>query len=78
VVASTRRAGQLAQPLGGPAGGRDQHHGGLLGGGERDDRADGEALAAARPAGEHRDLAGERELDRVKLPDREVLAGLGS
>ena len=68
-------AGQLGQPLGGPAGGRDQHHGRLLGRGELDDGADGEALAAARPAGQHRDLAGERELDRLLLAGREVLAG---
>ena len=71
-------AGQFGQSLGGAAGGRDQHHGGLLGGRERDDRADGEALAAARPAGQHRDLAGERELDRVELAGREVLSGPGS
>ena len=30
-------AGQLRQPLGGPAGGRDQHHGGVLGRRELDD-----------------------------------------
>ena len=68
-------AGQLRQPLGGPAGGRDQHHGGLLGRGELDDGTDGEALAAARPAGEHRDLAAERELDRLLLLGGQVLAG---
>ena len=68
-------AGQLRQPLGGPAGGRNQHHGRVLGRGELDDRADGEALAAPRPAGQHRDLAGERELDRRLLAGREVLTG---
>ena len=71
-----RVAGQLGQPLGGPAGGRDQHHGGLFGRGELDDGADGETLPAARPAGEHRDLAAERELDRLLLPRCQVLAGL--
>jgi hypothetical protein len=68
-------AGQLGQPLGGSAGGRDQHHSRVLGGGELDDGADGEALAAPRPAGQHRDLAGERERDRVLLAGRELLAG---
>jgi hypothetical protein len=70
-------AGQFGQPFGGTAGGRNQHHGRLLGDGKRDDRVDGEALAAARPAGQHRDLAGQRELNRVKLARREVLAGAG-
>jgi hypothetical protein len=68
-------AGQLGHPLGGPAGGRDQCHGGVLGRGELDDGSDGEALAAPRPAGQHRDLAGEGELDRLSLAGREVLAG---
>ena len=69
-------SGQLRQALGGPAGRRDQHHGRVLGGGELDDRADGEALAAPRPAGQHRDLARERERDRLLLAGGEVLAGL--
>ena len=68
-------AGQFGQPLGGPAGGRDQDHGRLLGGGELDNRADREALPAPRPAGQHRDLAGECELDRLLLAGREVLPG---
>ena len=68
-------AGQLGQPLGGSAGGRDQYHGRPLGGGELDNRADGEALAAPRPPGQHRDLAGERQRDRLLLAGREVLAG---
>jgi len=67
-------AGQLRQPLGGPAGRCDEHHPGVLGRGESDDGADGETLAAARAAGEHRDLAGQRELDRLLLPWGQVQA----
>ncbi len=68
-------AGQLGQALSGSAGGRNQHDRGFLGGGELDDGADGEALSAPRAAGQHGDLAGERELDRLLLAGREVLAG---
>ena len=40
-----------------PAGGRDQHHGGLWAMARATMEPDGETLPAARPAGEHRDLA---------------------
>ena len=70
--------GQLGEALGGPAGGRDQQHCGLLGCGKRDDGADSEALAAARPAGEHSHLAGESKLDGVLLAGSEILAGPGA
>ena len=70
-------AGQLGQPFGGPAGGRDQHHGGLLGRGELDDGTDGEALPAAGAAGQHGHLLREGELGRLLLPGGQVLPGPG-
>ena len=70
-------AGQLRQPLGGPAGGRDQHHGGVLGRGELDDGADGEALPAAGAAGQHGHRLREGELGRLLLGGGQVLPGPG-
>jgi hypothetical protein len=52
-------------------------HIGFLRGGEGDDGAYGEALAAARAAGEHRDLGGQRQPDGLFLLVCEVGAGVG-
>lgn len=68
-------AGELGEPLGGPPGGRGEHHLGLLGPRELDHRAHGEGLAAAGAAGEHRDLAGQREPHGVLLLGGELGAG---
>ena len=68
--------GQLGQPLGGPAGRRDQRDFRVPGPRQRHDRADGEALAAAGAAGQHRDLLRERHLDRVGLLGGQLRAGL--
>ena len=50
-------AGQLGEPLGGAAGRGGQHDLRVPGARELDHGADGEALAAAGAAGQHRDLA---------------------
>jgi len=68
-------SGQLGQALGGTSGRRHQGDLGLLGGGEFDDGTDGEALAAPRPTGQHRDLRGQREPNRLLLLGSEVVTG---
>lgn len=69
-------AGELGQPLGGPVGGGGQDHLGAFGAGQGDDGADGEALAAAGAAGQHGDLAGERQPDGLALLGGQLRAGL--
>ena len=59
--------GQLRQAFGGPTGRRGQHHLGSLGAGQGDDGAHGVALAAARPAGQHRHPLGQRQPHRRGL-----------
>ena len=68
-------AGQFGEPLGGPAGGGGQHDLGALGPGQLHHRADGERLPAAGAAGQHRDLGGQGEPDRVGLFRGELGAG---
>ena len=67
--------GQFGEPLGRPAGGRGEHHLGLLGARQFDHRADGEGLAAARPAGEHRHLLRQRQPHRRLLLRSQLGAG---
>jgi hypothetical protein len=61
------QSGQLRQPLGRPAGRRGQHHLGSLGAGQGNDGAHAVALAAARPAGQHRHPLSQRQPDRRGL-----------
>ena len=68
-------AGQLGQPLGGPAGRRGQHDPGALGPGQLHHRPHGERLPAAGPAGQHRDPRGQGQPHRVGLFRRELGAG---
>ena len=60
-------AGQLRQPLGGPAGRRGQDNLGPLGAGQGNDGAHRVALTAAGPAGQHRHPLGQRQPDRRLL-----------
>jgi len=69
-------AGELGEAFGGPAGRGGQDDRGPFGAGQGDDGAYGVALAAAGPAGEHRDLLGQRQADRRGLLGRERCAGL--
>jgi hypothetical protein len=68
-------AGQLGEPLGGTAGRGGKDDLGVPGTGELDYGADGEALAAAGAAGQHRDFTCQGELDRFGLLGGEVRAG---
>ena len=59
--------GQLGEPLGRPAGRRGEHDPGSLGPGQLHHRAHGVGLPAAGTAGQHRDLRGQGQPDRVGL-----------
>ena len=63
--------GGLAHPLGGAPGRRAQQDADILGGQDAQDRVDDRRLADARPAGNHRDLRGERRPDGIGLAGRQ-------
>jgi hypothetical protein len=68
--------GEFGEPLGGPTGRRDQDDLRPPGLGQLHHRADGEAFAASRPAGQHGDAGGQRKLDRLFLLGRQYGTGV--
>ena len=68
-------AGGLAHPLRGPPGRRAQQNVDALGRQDTQDRVDDRRLADARPAGDHRDLRGERRPDGIGLAGRQGKPG---
>ena len=68
--------GGLAHPLGGAPGRRAEQNVDILGGQDTQDRVDDRRLADARPAGDDRDLRGERRAYRIGLAGRQGEPGL--